>query len=326
MKVKTSLGLAMAAGLACSALANEPITTTPTRVDKFVGHVYINLATGEYSITYSGGRSGAPVWSNTNLCAGTWSWNDWTGPTTQEAIDWGSIDNDTVIDGYQFAYSTNLPDLQWSGIPGFDSINYFYDDYLGFGSTGTVAAAFQVGPLPGASDVPVWGWWVTVDLAGGNEFTLSGDDVRCGDGLHEFGWGCAYNIPMTGYMTGPILTAPDHLGMCGTTAACSTGNATGVEDAYDLYLAYPQTSYDSTYYFGGFDPPTQTPAGSFWMELYSGGQPDCPPDWNGDTVLNSLDFIAFLNDFVTGNADYNGDTITNSLDFIAFLNDFVVGC
>lgn len=52
----------------------------------------------------------------------------------------------------------------------------------------------------------------------------------------------------------------------------------------------------------------------------------CPPDWNGDTVLNSQDFIAFLNDFVLGNADYNGDTTTNSQDFIAFLNDFVAGC
>jgi endonuclease/exonuclease/phosphatase family metal-dependent hydrolase len=52
----------------------------------------------------------------------------------------------------------------------------------------------------------------------------------------------------------------------------------------------------------------------------------CPPDWNGDTVLNSLDFIAFLNDFTAGNADYNGDTTTNSLDFISFLNDFTAGC
>jgi sugar lactone lactonase YvrE len=53
---------------------------------------------------------------------------------------------------------------------------------------------------------------------------------------------------------------------------------------------------------------------------------DCPPDWNGDTVVNSQDFIAFLNDFVAGNADYNGDTNTDSQDFIAFLNDFVAGC
>jgi hypothetical protein len=55
-------------------------------------------------------------------------------------------------------------------------------------------------------------------------------------------------------------------------------------------------------------------------------QADCPPDWNGDTVVNSQDFIAFLNGFTAGNADYDGDTTTNSQDFIAFLNDFVAGC
>jgi hypothetical protein len=53
---------------------------------------------------------------------------------------------------------------------------------------------------------------------------------------------------------------------------------------------------------------------------------DCPPDWNGDGILNSQDFVAFLNDFVALNADYNGDGITNSQDFVAFLNDFVAGC
>ena len=55
---------------------------------------------------------------------------------------------------------------------------------------------------------------------------------------------------------------------------------------------------------------------------------NCPPDFNGDTVVNSLDFIAFLNDFTTGNpsADHNNDGSVDSQDFIAFLNDFVAGC
>ena len=55
---------------------------------------------------------------------------------------------------------------------------------------------------------------------------------------------------------------------------------------------------------------------------------DCPPDFNGDTVVNSQDFIAFLNAFVAGDpsADFNGDGIVNSQDFIAFLNAFVIGC
>ena len=52
----------------------------------------------------------------------------------------------------------------------------------------------------------------------------------------------------------------------------------------------------------------------------------CPPDWNGDTTLNTQDFMAFLNDFVAGDADYNGDTVTNTIDFMNFLNDYIDGC
>ncbi|GIK18347.1 MAG: hypothetical protein DYG93_12720 [Leptolyngbya sp. PLA2] len=54
----------------------------------------------------------------------------------------------------------------------------------------------------------------------------------------------------------------------------------------------------------------------------------CPVDCNGDTVVNSLDFICFLNLYVVQDprADFNGDTVVNSLDFIAFLNAYVAGC
>ncbi|MCW5775810.1 MAG: hypothetical protein KIS87_05115 [Phycisphaeraceae bacterium] len=55
---------------------------------------------------------------------------------------------------------------------------------------------------------------------------------------------------------------------------------------------------------------------------------DCPADFNGDTVVNTLDFVAFLNAFSAGNssADFNGDTVVNTLDFVAFLNAFTAGC
>lgn len=56
---------------------------------------------------------------------------------------------------------------------------------------------------------------------------------------------------------------------------------------------------------------------------------NCPPDWDGNTTIDSQDFIAFLIDFNLGIADYNGDQTTDSQDFIAFLNDFVsppAGC
>ena len=69
---------------------------------------------------------------------------------------------------------------------------------------------------------------------------------------------------------------------------------------------------------------------SYNVLLYLGNvePPACRADYNGDTVVNSLDFVAFLNDFVAGNAkaDYNNDGVINSLDFVAFLNDFVAGC
>ena len=54
----------------------------------------------------------------------------------------------------------------------------------------------------------------------------------------------------------------------------------------------------------------------------------CPADFNGDTAVNTLDFVAFLNAFVAGDAaaDFNGDTAVNTLDFVAFLNAFVAGC
>ncbi|MCW5775065.1 MAG: agmatine deiminase family protein [Phycisphaeraceae bacterium] len=54
----------------------------------------------------------------------------------------------------------------------------------------------------------------------------------------------------------------------------------------------------------------------------------CPADFNGDTVVNTLDFVAFLNAFSAGHAsaDFNGDTVVNTLDFVAFLNAFTAGC
>lgn len=55
---------------------------------------------------------------------------------------------------------------------------------------------------------------------------------------------------------------------------------------------------------------------------------DCLADFNGDGIVNSLDFLAFLNAFVNGEAiaDFNGDGVINTLDFLAFLNAFIEGC
>ncbi len=49
---------------------------------------------------------------------------------------------------------------------------------------------------------------------------------------------------------------------------------------------------------------------------------DCYVDCNGDTVINSLDVLCFLNNYTSQNpaADCNGDTVINSLDVLCFLN------
>ncbi len=70
--------------------------------------------------------------------------------------------------------------------------------------------------------------------------------------------------------------------------------------------------------------------GTFDIFVHDPGTCDttCPADFNGDTVVNSLDFLAFLSAYVAGDlsADFNGDTIVNDLDFFAFLNAYVAGC
>lgn len=54
----------------------------------------------------------------------------------------------------------------------------------------------------------------------------------------------------------------------------------------------------------------------------------CPPDFNGDGTVNTLDFLAFLNAYNAREpgADFNGDGSINTLDFVAFLNAFAAGC
>ncbi len=55
---------------------------------------------------------------------------------------------------------------------------------------------------------------------------------------------------------------------------------------------------------------------------------ECPPDINGDGVLNFFDVSAFLNAFNAMNpdGDFNNDGVYNFFDVSAFLNAFNAGC
>lgn len=64
-----------------------------------------------------------------------------------------------------------------------------------------------------------------------------------------------------------------------------------------------------------------------WTYAYENESP-CRPDINGDGVVNTQDFLAFLTAWSAGDplADWNGDGIVNTLDFLAFLSDWSAGC
>ncbi|MBK7403502.1 MAG: metallophosphoesterase [Phycisphaerales bacterium] len=54
----------------------------------------------------------------------------------------------------------------------------------------------------------------------------------------------------------------------------------------------------------------------------------CTADWNHDGVVNTQDFVAFLNEWAAHDrpADLNGDGFVDTRDFIAFLNLWSAGC
>jgi len=56
--------------------------------------------------------------------------------------------------------------------------------------------------------------------------------------------------------------------------------------------------------------------------------PFCPADWNADGSTNSIDVIAFLNDWTRrrSHCDLNRDGAVNTQDFLAFLNAWTAGC
>jgi hypothetical protein len=65
-----------------------------------------------------------------------------------------------------------------------------------------------------------------------------------------------------------------------------------------------------------------------WLDGVRFDPPPCIADFNGDGVVNSQDFIRYLNLFSASDpaADLNADGVVTSQDFVAFLNHFVDGC
>ncbi len=63
-------------------------------------------------------------------------------------------------------------------------------------------------------------------------------------------------------------------------------------------------------------------------EHYVGFVLACPPDFNGDGLVDTRDVLAFLNAWSSGDprADFNGDGLVDTRDVLAFLNAWTAGC
>ena len=100
-----------------------------------------------------------------------------------------------------------------------------------------------------------------------------------------------------------------------------TGVAPAGTTQVGYYLLFIQFT-DDDYPFGA-------PGAMFFdlagLELVGTG---CRVDLNGDGLVNTQDFLAFLNLWSSGNlaADWNVDGTVNTIDFVAFLNDWVAAC
>ncbi len=73
--------------------------------------------------------------------------------------------------------------------------------------------------------------------------------------------------------------------------------------------------------FGGGEPMSQLQDDTRVWDCPATG---CYADCNGDTTVNTIDFLCFLNHFTAGDpaADCNGDTAVNTLDILCFLNQW----
>ncbi|MCC5787729.1 MAG: hypothetical protein JJU33_13635 [Phycisphaerales bacterium] len=74
--------------------------------------------------------------------------------------------------------------------------------------------------------------------------------------------------------------------------------------------------------------PANNAGAAYVVDLEGGTGPACPPDLNGDGVVDADDFFLFLQLFADGDmrADFNNDGVIDADDFFDFLTAFAAGC
>jgi 6-phosphogluconolactonase (cycloisomerase 2 family) len=102
-----------------------------------------------------------------------------------------------------------------------------------------------------------------------------------------------------------------------------TDESTATDDIYGLYSFI--LNADGTLTQNG--PVLETP-GTRPETMVVWNPSACAADFNGDGEINTLDVLAFLNAWTSGDpsGDFNGDGVHNTLDVLAFLNAWNAGC
>lgn len=198
--IAMSTAVFLACGSAASAMVPAP-TQTPeaapfgTETGERLGHIYINLATGERVVTRVGARPVQPrgasgshaVWlaSDGATCpdggaVGTVGLVDrpdldpsdqyYPIATGALRLDWGDIAFDTVVDSISLTYYSAHDDPDGAGVEGFGATWHWFDNDSGYNYCGIhrlPVHKITLSNLPGGpGNSALGGWAITLDLAG----------------------------------------------------------------------------------------------------------------------------------------------------------------
>lgn len=355
----TLLGLA---GTVCS-LGAAPETTVSQ--DLFpvhrIGHLYINLKTGERVMTPYDDRAGADYWNNDDgaVCGNFFYGVDRpTRPTTDPRPRFGASVNavgdisgplglGATIDGLGIGTASlgiKSTDTTNHACAGLDLLIFFYNDDDANGAIPDTRA--EIVFSKSIADIPAEegtrnAWTFTIDLAGGNEFTLGDDDLD-GNRKLDFGWGIAMvqgqsladGINSAKGVCGPFLAAPS--GFINELGVASVSTSSGVPNRLHWYSpvtfdssGLPQDrshqSFIGSYDFGV--PTSTNPFASTYLVL-QGPCVGCMFDFNNDCFVDFLDFDDFVLAFELGDvaSDINADGFLDFNDFDDFVAGFEAGC
>jgi len=326
-----------------------------------IGHLYINLKTGERTATLYNDRAGADIWNNDDhaVCGNFfYSIDRPTRPTTDPRPRFGASVNTIgdihgaigygrTIDGLGFG--TAVKDIKSTDTvrhecAGLDFVVLIYENDDANGDTpdprARLIASTTIEDIPGEEGTGN-GWTFTVDLAGGNEFIIGDHDLD-GDGDFDFGWGMAFvqgqsltdGINSAKGMCGPYLVAP--AGFVNELGVASTSSSMGVPNRLHWYSTLtfdasgkPQDrshqSFVGSYKFG--TPTSTNPFASTYLTLQVPCL-GCFVDINGDCLIDFLDFDYYVMQFESGDpgADFNQDGFLDFYDFDDFVSAFETGC